>query len=276
MSSAAAQQAPKGTAPDWEASRYLAFERERTRPARDLLAQVPPELQPESVVDLGCGPGNSTALLAERYPEAHITGIDSSPNMLEKARAALPDVTFQLGDLRTYSPPAEDAQVDLYYSNATFQWLSVDERIPAIRRYLDLLPPGGCFAVQVPNNFNEPSHKMMREVAIQEPFRQQYGTDIPGNRGFPTPSELYDAFKPCCQTVDIWHTVYEHKLASHQAIVDWVATTGLRPYMEPLVDERQREEFVGRYLELLRPKYPTLVDGGVLLRFPRLFVVMTK
>lgn len=273
-STSRASAAAKQTPPDWEAARYLAFERERTRPARDLLAQVPPELQPNRVVDLGCGPGNSTALLAERYQDAHVVGVDSSPNMLEKARAALPKVGFELGDLRNYSP-AQDATVDLFYSNATFQWLSADERVPAIRRFLDLLPSGGCFAVQVPDNFNEPSHKMMRQVAEQEPFRQLYPNGPPGNRGFPTPSELYDALKPHCRSVEIWHTIYQHKLESHQAIVDWVSTTGLRPYLEPLY-EGQKKEFVQKYLELLKPCYPTLVDGGVLLRFPRLFAVMVK
>jgi trans-aconitate 2-methyltransferase len=279
-SSSPAASATPASKPDWEAARYLAFERERTRPARDLLAQIPPELAPKRIVDLGCGPGNSTALLAQRYPDAHLTGMDSSPNMLEKARKTLPNVTFELGDMADYTPPQLESglQVDLFYSNAAFQWLAADERVPAFKRLLRQLPEGGVFACQVPDNFEEPSHAMMREVASQEPFRAIYaaqGDAGPGNRGWPTVSQLYDALKPECRAVDIWHTFYQHRLEGHQAIVDWVSTTGLRPFLEPL-DEEQQKVFVGRYLELLRPHYPLLSDGGVFLRFPRLFMVMTR
>jgi trans-aconitate 2-methyltransferase len=266
--------------PDWEAARYLAFERERTRPARDLLAQIPPELSPKRIVDLGCGPGNSTSLLAERYPDAYLAGMDSSPNMLEKARATLPNVTFELGDMADYTPPQLESglQVDLFYSNAAFQWLRADERVPAFKRLLRQLPERGVFACQVPDNFEEPSHAMMRQVASQARFRDIYaaqGDAGPGNRGWPTVSQLYDALKPVCRSVDIWHTFYQHRLEGHQAIVDWVSTTGLRPFLEPL-DEQLKKEFVERYLELLRPHYPLLVDGGVFLRFPRLFMVMVR
>ena len=258
-------------AADWEAARYLKFENERTRPARDLLAQIPLQ-SPSRIVDLGCGPGNSTELLAARYPSAKLSGMDSSPNMLEKARAVLPNVKFELGDLRTCTPTE---QVDLFYSNAVFQWLTPEERIPAIKRLLDLQPEGGVFAMQVPDNFSEPSHVAMRDVASEPPFDSNYKSTSTGNRAFPPPTELYDALKPLCESVDIWHTYYQHRLESHEAIVDWLRSTGLRPFLEPLDDDQQRD-FLRRYLERIRKEYSVLVDGGVLLRFPRLFVVLVK
>jgi trans-aconitate 2-methyltransferase len=241
---------------DWEATRYLNFESERTRPARDLLAQVH-LTSPSRIVDLGCGPGNSTALLAARYPSAKLTGIDSSPNMLEQARKVLPDASFELGDLRTYTPTG---QVDLFYSNAVFQWLKADERGSAIKILLEFQPEGGVLAIQVPDNLDEPSHVAMRETAAQATFREVYGARTPARDTFPSPIMLYDELKPLCTKVDIWHTYYQHRLADAEAIVDWVQTTGLRPYLEPL-NEEQKEHFLKDYLGRIQREYPPLDRG---------------
>lgn len=260
---------------DWDAKRYLQFERERTRPARDLLAQVP-LASPRRIVDLGCGPGNSTALLAERFPNAALAGMDSSPNMLDKARSALPGVDFHLGDLSTYEPADG---VDLLFSNAAFHWVPAAERIPSIKRLLERLPSGGVFALQVPDNFTEPSHALMRATALEpgKPWSAVFGGRSPGLAAIPAPKELYDAFKPLCEQVDVWHTYYQHHLEGHGAIVDWVRTTGLRPYLEMLKgDEDMRKAFLHEYEAKLRENYKTLEAGGVLLRYPRLFVVMVK
>ena len=149
------------------------------------------------------------------------------------------------------------------------------ERIPAIKRLINLQPKGGVFAMQVPDNWAEPSHVAMRDVAGQDPFREVFGGGNVGNEAFASPTELYNALKPMCESVDIWHTHYHHRLEGHDAIVEWLRSTGLRPFLEPL-DERQKQVFLARYLERLRDCYPVLVDGGVLLRFPRLFVVCTR
>lgn len=256
---------------DWNASLYMKFGDERTRPARDLLAQVS-LASPKRIVDLGCGPGNSTELLAARYPTSRLTGIDSSPNMLEKARAALPNIEFELGDLVSYDP---GEQVDLFYSNAVLQWLPKDQRIPVIQRLVQSQTSGGVVALQVPDNFDEPSHMAMRETAADGPWASALENMLAGRGSFPSPQELYNSLQPFCSKVDIWHTYYYHRLENHEAIVEWVKSTGLRPFLGPLGDG-QRQAFLEQYLERLRGYYPVSVDGGVLFKFPRLFVILVR
>lgn len=256
---------------DWSATQYLKFNRERTRPSRDLLAQVP-LTQPRHVVDLGCGPGNSTAVLVEQYPESKIVGMDSSPDMIEKAKAALPAHEFTLGDLQTYRP---SQPVDLFFSNAVFQWLAHKDRIPVVKGLLETQSPGGVFAFQVPDNFDEPSHVAMREVADQGPWAEQLRALRPARDQFQSPQEIYDQLSPLCSSVDVWHTFYQHVLDNHEAIVEWVKGTGLRPFIDPLPSD-QRDEFLRLYLERLRGLYPSSHDGKVLLRYPRLFVVAVR
>src|SRR6187455_1233268 len=149
---------------DWSASQYLKFEDQRTRPARDLAAQVPLD-SPRKVYDLGCGPGNSTETLMERFPEAEFVGVDSSPTMLNQARKRLPQVEFIEADLARWTPPTD---ADVFYSNATFQW--IPDHIPVLQRLLKALPEGGVLAVQMPDNVNEPSHVSMRETAADGPW----------------------------------------------------------------------------------------------------------
>ncbi|RVX70986.1 hypothetical protein B0A52_06144 [Exophiala mesophila] len=266
------------TTKDWNATQYLKFDRERTRPSRDLLAQVPslPTIpgRPAHIVDLGCGPGNSTAVIVEQYPDSKITGMDSSPDMIAKAKLALPAHEFILSDLQTYHPPSSQP-VDLFFSNAVFQWLPHSDRLPVITRLLQTQSPGGVFAFQVPDNFTEPSHAAMREIAAQGPWAEKLESLRPALDALQSPQEIYDELAPMCSSVDIWHTHYQHVLESHEAIVEWVKGTGLRPFIDPL-DEGQREEFLKRYLEKLKGMYSVRTDGRVLLRYPRLFVVAVR
>lgn len=254
---------------DWSASQYLKFEDERTRPARDLLARV--SLQhPKRIVDLGCGPGNSTAILEERYPAADIMGIDSSPDMIQKAKSTLPNRHFVVQDLGSYSAPEP---VDLFFSNAVFQWIEGNERLAIIKNLIRSQKPGGTFAFQVPYNLSEPSHALMRETASQGPWANKLSHVVRAE--FQPPQEIYDQLKPLCSDVHIFKTDYYHPLQDHKSVIEWVKGTGLRPYLDPLTATEQ-DSFLETYLSSLEKAYPKSVDGRVLLRYPRLFVVAVK
>jgi trans-aconitate 2-methyltransferase len=247
---------------DWRPADYLTFADERTRPARDLLAQVPLE-SVERAFDLGCGPGNSTALLVKRFPGAAITGIDNSPAMLEAARKACPGASFAAGDLSDWLPEAEP---QLLFSNAAFQW--VPDHIAVLERLAECLPESGVLAVQMPDNLMEPSHGLMHEAAQE---KQIAGAAL-AREALPEPSDYYARLKPYFRRLDIWHTIYNHPLHGVDGIVSWLMTTGLRPWLEPLPED-ERAAYLARYRELLRRAYPEQADGTVLLRFPRLFLV---
>jgi trans-aconitate 2-methyltransferase len=252
---------------DWSASQYLKFEDQRTRPARDLAAQIPLEA-PRKVYDLGCGPGNSTEVLMQRFPEAEVVGVDSSPDMLGQARKRLPQAAFVEADLRSWTPPTD---ADVFYSNATFQW--VKNHIPVLQRLLLALPEGGALAVQMPDNFNEPSHRSMRETAAEARWAGRL-QGAPHDELAPV-GVYYDALRRHARHVDIWHTLYQHPLDGAAAITDWFKGTALRPYLDPL-SEAERGDFLARYQARLNVAYPAQTDGKLLLRFPRLFLVAVR
>ena len=251
---------------DWTPSDYLAFADERARPARDLLMQVP-LVAARRVFDLGCGPGNATALLVKRFPGAAITGIDNSPAMLEAARKACPGAAFAAGDLARWMP---DGEPDLIFSNAAFHWVPV--QLGALERLARCLPGGGVLAVQMPDNLMEPSHRLMQEAAAQGPWAGKLSDAASTREVLPEPARYYARLKTCFRRIDIWHTIYNHPLRGVEGIVSWLMTTGLRPWLAPL-DEDERAAYLTRYRELLRDAYPEQADGMVLLRFPRLFLV---
>ena len=252
---------------DWSPSTYLKFEDERTRPARDLLAQVTVE-RPRLVVDMGCGPGNSTELLVERWPGARTVGLDSSPAMLEEARRRLPQATFALADAATWMP---EAGTDLVFANAIYQW--VPDHLEVLPKMLAAMREGACLAVQMPDNLAEPTHRLMREVAANGPWAEKL--EDAARLPLPAPHVYYDALKPFASRIDIWHSIYNHVLDNAAAIVDWVKSTGLRPFLDPLAPD-ERTAFLADYTARIAMAYPPTVDGKVLLRFPRLFIVAVR
>jgi trans-aconitate 2-methyltransferase len=254
---------------DWNAAQYLKFEDERTRPSADLLARVPLQ-RIRSGVDLGCGPGNSTELLIQRYGAAGIVGMDSSAGMLEKARARLPGTGFIQADIAGWTPPG---RFDLVFANAVLQWLPDHERLlPGLVR---LLEPGGCLAVQMPDNLDEPSHVAMREVAARGAWATALRRAGEAKAEIGSIEDYYRWLRQAGCTVDIWRTTYVHALKGAGEIVEWFKSTGLKPYIDPL-EPSQRAEFLALYDNEMRRSYPAQADGTVLLRFPRLFIVAQR
>jgi trans-aconitate 2-methyltransferase len=254
-------------ADSWRPDIYLQFDDERTRAARDLLAQVP-LVEPSRIVDVGCGPGNSTALLAARYPASAIVGLDSSAAMLSRARAALPGVRFEEADATTWLP---EAQTTLVFANAVYQW--VPNHLALFPQVLRALAPGAVLAVQMPDNLAEPTHRLMQAVAEDSRWsaRLRHAARDP----LPPVATYYDALRPACSHLDIWHIVYNHVLDGADAIVEWVRGTGLRPFLDPLT-EGERADFLARYRARIAEAYPPTREGKVLLRFPRLFIVAQR
>jgi trans-aconitate 2-methyltransferase len=253
----------------WSASQYIKFEDERTRPARDLLAQVPLE-SVSHAVDLGCGPGNSTQLIIERFGSRGICGVDSDCDMLRAARERLPDTPFIQADLADWRT-SESA--DLFFANAVFQWLP--EHLDILDRLMDGLNPGGVLAVQMPDNLNEPTHLLMEESANAGPWRTAFDARSARRAPLPAPSVYYNRLISKSTRIDLWHTVYNHALENAVAIVEWVKGTGLRRYLD-FIEPDQRDAFVADYRTRIEEAYPVLADGRVLLRFPRLFLVAIK
>jgi len=249
----------------WDAKSYDRFEAERARPSRDLIARI--AAPPRRALDLGCGSGLSTLELRRAFPEAEIVGVDLSPDMLSAAAKRLPEARFLEGDVATF----DTRGFDLVFANAVFHW--VPDHIAVLAKIAAALPAGGCLAVQMPDNYNEPSHRLMREVAAREAFR---GANFPAVREMIGDFASYDqALCPPCDYVDIWRTTYAHRLDSPEAVVKWVEGSGLRPYLDAL-EPAAHPKFLAAYGEAIAKAYPALANGIVLFPFPRLFVVAAR
>lgn len=254
---------------DWNPDLYRRFEDERTRPARELLARVP-LTAPERVYDLGCGPGNSTELLVERFPGAVVVGTDNSEPMLVSARKRLPGCRFELSDIATWQP---QAPADLIYSNAALQWVGGHEAL--IPRLLAALAPGGVLAIQMPDNREEPTHRSMREVAAMAPWSARIGEAAKVRTRILALGDYYDLLAPVSTEVDVWRTAYQHPMDSPAKIVEWVSGTGLKPFVDPL-PEAERQGFLAEYEARIAKAYPPRADGKLLLAFPRMFIVARR
>jgi len=254
---------------DWNPALYRRYEDERTRPAQELLARVPlPEAS--RVVDLGCGPGNSTELLVQRFPQAQALGTDNSEAMLASARERLPRARFELSDIATWAPHEAP---DLIYANASLQWVPDHEKL--IPRLFAALAPGGVLAIQMPDNREEPTHRLMRAVAAEAPWAGPIG-DADRLRTLLLPlGGYYDLLAPAAAKVDVWHAIYQHPMADAAAIVEWVRGTGLKPFVDRLPPDLQAS-YLAEYQRRVDEAYPARTDGRRLLAFPRMFIVAQR
>jgi trans-aconitate 2-methyltransferase len=257
----------------WSAKQYVAFEDERTRPVRDLLGALP-EIAARSVIDIGCGPGNSTETLAAAFPDADISGIDSSLDMIEAARRRLPQVRFTVEDIDAWRRAAGGPKTyDVILANAVLQWLPAHEvLLPALIAKLSF---GGALAVQMPDNLDEPAHVLMRETADNGPWSSKLAAASSARPAIAGAAWYYELLRPLCARVDVWRTTYYHSLADSNAIVEWFKGSGLRPFLAPLNDA-ERAEYLERYSAAVRRAFPALKDGSVMLPFPRLFLVAIR
>jgi trans-aconitate 2-methyltransferase len=254
---------------DWDADQYLKFGAERTRPAADLLARVP-LTEARRCIDLGCGPGNSTELISGRFPGAVVTGLDNSPGMLSKARRRLSGLTFEEADITTWWP---GERFDLIFANDVLQWLPHQQRI--LTRLVSFLNHGGCLAVQVPNNVDDPSRRVLEDVASEGSWAWKLLAASVTEEGSGSIDHYYACLQGTGCTFDLWETTYLHPLAGPEAVVEWFKGSELRPYLH-LLDDGERQEFLGRYRAKIAKAYPAQEDGKVLLRLQRIFIVATR
>jgi trans-aconitate 2-methyltransferase len=253
---------------NWSARQYATFERERTRPVRDLVAALP-DGEIAVGVDLGCGPGNSTEVLAARYPSARISGLDNSGDMLDAARQRLPGVDFALADIAGWVP---ERPCDVILANASLQWLPDHDRL--YPHLVEQLVPGGCLAVQTPDNLEEPAHRMARQIAAEGPWAAK--TRDVKHPPRHSAEHYYALLSKHCREVDVWRTTYFHPLSGGaQAVVEWFKGSALRPYLA-LLDDTEQAGFLDAYRTAMQQAYPPAPDGKVLLPFPRLFLVATR
>jgi len=252
--------------PQWDADIYLRFANERTQPVRDLIHRIQLE-NPRRIVDLGCGPGNSTAELRERWPSSTIVGLDSSREMIDKARAAYPDGAWEVGDAAAWEAPEP---FDLVFSNAMLQW--VPNHAQLCRHLFRQVAPGGALAAQAPAHYDSPLHREILDVSRDPAWNDR----MAGAREAMTkesPAFYYDQLQADASHVDVWETIYHHVLSGPEAVLEWFRGTGLRPFLEVLVSTNERQRFESLLLERYTVAYPRRANGRILFPFRRLFFV---
>jgi trans-aconitate 2-methyltransferase len=254
----------------WSAQQYVAFEDERTRPARDLLSGVP-TIGARSAVDVGCGPGNSTEALIKRFPEATVSAFDSSPDMIEAARKRLPHVRLETLDVAAWADPGP---FDVILANAVLQW--VPDHLALLPTLTAKLSPGGSLAIQMPDNLEEPAHVLMRQIANDARWGGKLAAAAGARKKMAGLDWYYAFLRQSCARVDVWRTTYHHPLAGGAAaVVEWFRGSGLRPFLDPL-DDDERAAYLVAYTAAVARAYCPLADGTVLLPFPRVFMVATR
>jgi trans-aconitate 2-methyltransferase len=253
---------------NWQPELYVRFEAYRTRAARDLLAHIPFD-DVEYAVDLGCGPGNSTVLLAERWPKARIVGVDNSSSMLDRASRTYPQFKWTKADIAQFQP---DATPDLIFANASLQWVQDHARL--LQRLGASLRKGGVLAFQVPYLKQQPVAEVYLRLINSDRWRHYPPPDE--RLTVEDPAFYYDVLAGCCKEAEVWETVYYHSLENHRAMVAWYQSTGLRPFLANLPDDETRTEFMEKLAGLYEKQFPPQIDGRVLFPFHRLFAVAVR
>ncbi len=232
----------------------------------DLVSRIQVE-SPRSVVDLGCGPGNSTRILRQRWPGARVVGVDNSPEMVEAARASFLEGEWVLADIDDWEP---SGTFDVVFSNAALQW--VKDHAGLVVRLFGWVAPGGALAFQVPSAAYAPVRALIHEIAL-DPLWAPRMTSALAALTMESPAFYYAYLSSVSRSLDIWETEYLQVVSSHAAIVEWISSTGLRPFLQVLDTEAEREAFTGRLLERVKETYEANCDGSVLFPFRRVFVV---
>ena len=253
----------------WDPGQYRCFPAERARPFFDLIARVPVS-EPRLIADLGCGPGDLTAMLADRWPEATVIGVDSSPAMIEAALGGprRERLSFSLGDVRQWKP---DRPVDVIVSNAVLQW--VPDHLALLTQWAGMLADGGWLGIQVPGNFDQPSHRVLRELAGSARWRPML-EGVALNRQAADPADYLDALAAAGCAADVWETTYYHVLAGEDPVTEWYKGTGLRPVLDALTPDLAAE-FVAEYGVRMRGAYPARPYGTVV-PFRRVFATASR
>lgn len=252
---------------NWNSNQYMKFGNERTQPSQDLISRL--KINPKSILDIGCGPGNSTNALAERFCDAHIIGIDSSQNMLDSANAAYPRLDF-----RKCRIPDEldciDGKFDLVFSNACIQWIPNHDRL--LSALMNKLTEGGMLAVQIPMTQEAPFYKILTDTVVHGKWEK-----LKKVRDFYNlvPEQYYDLLCDISSSFDIWHTTYFHTVNGEDGVLDWYRGSGLRPYLDAL-DETERDEFLAVLRKRIEIQYPIRRNRKVILKMPRLFFTALK
>ena len=252
----------------WDPAQYLKFAAPRFRPAMDLLARVAIEA-PKTVYDLGCGAGNVTRLLAQRWPDARVVGVDDSAEMLAQAAKEAPGIVWQCQSVASWTP---EQAADLIYSNAALHWLPDHQAL--FRRLMGCLTPGGVLAVQMPRNFSEPSHALIRETVAGGPWRDRLAPLVQPSP-VAAPEYYYDLLAPLAAELDMWETQYQHVLEGEDPEKEWTKGTWLKQFLDAL-DEGDRPAFEADYAVRLRKAYPRRADGKTVFPFRRLFIVARR
>lgn len=254
---------------NWNPNQYLKFVKERTQPSIDLAAKVQID-SPAAVIDIGCGPGNSTEVLRKRWPHAKLTGLDSSPVMIDRARTDHPDIEWISGDAASFG---FEEKYDVVFSNAALQWIPDHESL--VPRLYAIVAKGGALAVQVPADFESPLRKAIVSVS-KKPKWSMYTADCVHLVNYRTADYYYDILTQLTGQLDLWETTYYHILPSHSDLVEWYKGTGMKPFLERLPDEKSRMEFEREVLDRCKIGYKTSVDDKVLYPFRRIFFVVYK
>ncbi|HEU0007801.1 MAG TPA: trans-aconitate 2-methyltransferase [Terriglobia bacterium] len=252
--------------PSWDADLYLKFASERTQPAVDLISRIS-LADPSRIIDLGCGPGNSTAILRQRWPAAEIVGLDNSREMIAAASQTYPDWTWVESDIATWTAAVP---FDLVFSNAALHWVA--NHAAVMPRLLRQVRPHGALAIQMPAHFHSPVHELMIEIAKNPTWHQSMEKAIHAIK-VERPAFYYDLLQPHTSKLDLWETEYIHVMDGPGGILEWIRGTGLRPFLEALPSDKQKRRFEELFLSGLAMAYPAQEDGRVLFPFRRLFIL---